>query len=130
MLSGTEQEMLQVTRRQFLINTLAPLVVGKPALQALLNRPLVESRPYASDPAPPEEEPYGAGDGCPKCQGGGKLICPACDGTGRWTEASESAGLYQREAARHAGHCAWCDEWGEIMCPECEGMGTTGAGVD
>lgn len=32
-----------------------------------------------------------------------------------WTEASESAGLYQREAARALDHCAWCKQWGGYM---------------
>jgi len=113
----------KLSRRQFFINTFAPLVMGKPALQALLNLPSAESAPHASDPALLEQEPFGSEEGCPACDGWGRLICPACDGTGRWTDASESAGLYQREAARRADHCAWCDEWGEIVCSECEGMG-------
>ena len=60
---------------------------------------------------------------CPECHGLGWIVCPACDGTGRWTETSESAGLYQREAARLLGRCAWCNEWGEVGCLECEGVG-------
>jgi hypothetical protein len=60
---------------------------------------------------------------CPECRGLGRITCPACDGTGMWTEASESAGLYQRESARAAGHCAWCNEWGEVACPSCDGGG-------
>jgi hypothetical protein len=105
----------KLSRRRFFINTLAPLTVGEPALQVLLNNPLVESATHASDPALPE--------GCPECDGWGRMTCPACEGTTMWTEASESAGCYQREVARRADHCAWCDEWGEIMCPECEGFG-------
>ena len=84
---------------------------------------MAESATHASREAPPEEELFGAEEGCPECGGWCRMICPACDGTTMWTEASESAGLYQREAARRAGHCAWCDEWGEVLCPECEGMG-------
>ena len=60
---------------------------------------------------------------CPECRGLGIITCPACDGTGRWTEASESAGLYQREAARTSGHCACCNEWGETLCEHCCGSG-------
>jgi DnaJ-class molecular chaperone len=51
------------------------------------------------------------------------ITCPACDGTGLWTEASEHAGLYQRESARASGHCAWCNEWGEVNCDACDGLG-------
>jgi len=60
---------------------------------------------------------------CTECRGHGIITCPACDGTGLWTEASESAGLYQREAARASEHCAWCNEWGEAPCPTCSGTG-------
>ena len=52
------------------------------------------------DPAAQPEEELAIGDECPGCGGWGGVTCPACDGTGVWTEASESAGLYQREAAR------------------------------
>lgn len=61
---------------------------------------------------------------CAECRGLGAVICPACDGTGRWTEPSESAGLYRREAARSLGHCAWCNESGEASCSKCEGSGS------
>ena len=73
--------------------------------------------------ASPANEGLATSEQCPECRGLGALTCPACDGTGMWTEASESAGLYQRETARATGHCAWCDEWGEVVCPECEGAG-------
>jgi hypothetical protein len=64
---------------------------------------------------------------CTECRGMGMITCPACDGTGMWTEASESAGLYQREAARRTGHCAWCNEWGEVVCSGCDGSGAIGS---
>jgi hypothetical protein len=64
---------------------------------------------------------------CRECQGWGRTTCPACDGTGCWTVASESAGLYEREAARRLGHCAWCDEWGEAECTSCNGVGSIAA---
>ncbi len=66
---------------------------------------------------------------CPECRGLGRITCPACDGTGLWTEASESAGLYQREAARASGHCAWCDECGESLCYRCAGRGVVATRV-
>jgi hypothetical protein len=68
-------------------------------------------------------------DECQECGGLGAVVCPACDGTGRWTEASESAGHYQREAARKLGSCAWCNDSGEAQCQECEGTGLSTFGL-
>jgi hypothetical protein len=69
----------------------------------------------------PEQSPAHAQ--CPECGGLGGTVCLACDGTGLWSEASESAGLYERERARRTGHCAWCDERGEAECTLCCGKG-------
>jgi len=62
---------------------------------------------------------------CPECWGHiwGKVTCHACDGTGLWTEASECAGFYHRDAARPAGLCARCFGEGEIECTRCFGTG-------
>jgi DnaJ-class molecular chaperone len=60
---------------------------------------------------------------CTECRGLGSITCPACDGTGLWTEASEAAGLHSREFARVHGHCARCSASGESACPVCEGSG-------
>lgn len=62
-------------------------------------------------------------DLCPDCQGWGRITCPACGGTGVWNEASERAGLLQREAVLTSGHCAWCNEYGEAECDRCSGSG-------
>jgi DnaJ-class molecular chaperone len=71
----------------------------------------------------PDDDMQTSWQECRECRGLGVITCPACDGTGLWTEASEFAGLYQREAACASGNCAWCNEWGEIRCHECEGVG-------
>jgi DnaJ-class molecular chaperone len=76
-----------------------------------------------SDGEVPRAEPSLSFQECPECCGLGRITCPACDGTGLWTEASESAGNHQREAARASGHCAWCNEWGEAECTMCAGNG-------
>jgi hypothetical protein len=112
--------MTKLSRRQFFASALAPFAVG--TILAPLRCPPAESPDPASDAALDQEGLPDATEPCKDCDGWGRLICPACDGTGRWSDASESAGLHQREAARSANHCAWCDEWGEIQCPQCEGM--------
>ncbi len=67
--------------------------------------------------AQPEEE-LAAGDECTGCGGWGAITCPSCDGIEMWTEAGESPGLNQRDAARTLEHCACCIEWGEVICPD------------
>lgn len=113
--------MQRQSRREF-FSTVVALFAGKPLLHAFLTPPLADCT-FVLDPVRSGPTLSDAIEDCPECAGFAKLVCPACDGTRMWTEASESAGLYQREAARHAGHCAFCDEWGEAICPQCEGTG-------
>ena len=117
--------MTKLSRRRFFASALAPLTVG--IFRAPLHCPPAESPAAASDAALDQGRLPDATEPCKECDGWGRLLCPACDGTLRWTQASEYAGLYQREAARLADRCAWCDEWGEIECPRCEGMGVAAA---
>lgn len=116
-----------LSRREFLLVSLLPAFMGTVGRGQTSARVLL---------AP--EQATGAGQGqsvdleaswqeCLECRGLGLITCPACDGTGLWTEASESAGLYQREAARTSGHCAWCNEWGEAECSDCLGTGSYAA---
>jgi hypothetical protein len=112
-----------LTRRHFLELTAAlPLlpatVVGSRAVSPSHAEPGLTQQESVEPP------PHLAFEECPECRGLGRVTCPACEGTGLWTEASESAGLYQREAARASGHCAWCDEWGETECWNCFGTGS------
>jgi hypothetical protein len=67
---------------------------------------------------------------CFACGGRLSVSCWACDGTGIWNAASESAGLYQREAAQRGGYCAWCDGTGEVECRFCEGTGVASVSAD
>jgi hypothetical protein len=68
---------------------------------------------------------------CPECGGGlGPKYCQACDGTGLWSEASESAGLYNREWARKTGKCAWCIEGVDAVCTLCEGRGVVSVSLN
>lgn len=113
-----------LSRREFFFVCLAPALVGA---TAAANAPdgsqteagTAESRASAGAAGLAFHE-------CPECRGLGKITCSACDGTGLWTEASESAGLYQREAGRATDHCAWCNERGEGVCRRCEGAGSNG----
>ena len=66
--------MSKLSRRELFASALVPFAVGKPALQALLIRPLAESATHASDPTPPEEEPFPEEEGCPECGGWGRMI--------------------------------------------------------
>jgi len=112
----------KISRRQFLIlscaSALAPGLMASEAPRSV--HP--EADPGFSETPDPLAAPAFP-DECPECRGLGMINCPACDGTGMWTEASETAGLYQRESARTSGHCAWCNEWGETACPSCDGLG-------
>jgi hypothetical protein len=78
--------------------------------------------PSHSDAPAALAEELAAGDECPGCGSWAAITCPAGDDSGMWTEASESAGLYQREAACALDHCAWCNEGGEVQYPACEGI--------
>jgi DnaJ-class molecular chaperone len=89
------------------------------------SHPSHECLPEGVDPPPATPIAPPGENECSDCRGLGAITCPACDGTGMWTEASEFAGHYQREAARAIGHCAWCDDWGEVRCQRCEGIGCT-----
>jgi hypothetical protein len=111
-----------LSRRDFLIlssvvcaSARGGMASASPALLSNELRPRLHDLPSAGEKLFEE---------CPQCGGLGRITCPACDGTGLWTQASESAGLYQRESARASGHCAWCDEWGEVDCTAC---GRTGS---
>jgi len=115
--------MNKLSRREFFAITSLPILVAKAAASAAafghdvgLSAPPSVGESYAV-------EEYATSRECPECNGLGAITCPACDGTGMWTEASESAGLYQREAARASGHCAWCNDWGEAVCMDCDGTG-------
>lgn len=110
-----------LSRREFLFVCLGPALVGPAIAVSALAGPQTQT-------AKPAEGASASGAGldfveCAQCRGLGRITCPACDGTGMWTEASESAGLYQREAARTSGHCAWCDESAEAACAVCCGTG-------
>lgn len=118
--------MTYLTRREFISITFAPLLVGRAVARATAFPHTFEpALPSAlENPASQPEALLAGSEECPECRGLGAVTCPACDGTGLWNEASESAGFYQREAARATGHCAWCNEWGEIGCRKCEGSGS------
>ena len=114
----------KLSRREFLALSITPFFVPATAAIAAASSHVdgLPVDPQSSDaPAAQPDEDFAVDYECPECDNWGALTCPACDGTGMWTEHSESAGLYQREAARALGHCAWCNEWGEVECPECEG---------
>lgn len=115
----------QLSRREFFSIPLASLFVQKATASprhAGLAFPTALTHIASHDPTG-ETAWLGAGQECSECHGLGFITCSACDGTGRWTEASESAGALQREAARQASRCAWCDELGEMVCSWCEGLG-------
>lgn len=115
--------MTKLSRREFIAIPFVPILVGSGAAFPLrANFPVPSLQKTPGCPPAPEDSLLSEPEDCPACHGLGRITCQACDGTRMWTEASESAGLYQREAARRADHCAWCDEWGEIICPECEGV--------
>jgi hypothetical protein len=117
--------MTRFSRRKFIAIAFAPILVGKGAASPpSTDYPLPSVHETPTLPLAPADALFGEHHECTECHGYALLTCPACDGTGMWTEASESAGLYQREAARHAGHCAWCEE-GQVPCPECDGIGFT-----
>lgn len=116
-----------LSRREFLLVSLLPAFMGTGGRGQTSAGVLL---------AP--EQATGAGQGqsvdleaswqeCGECRGLGVITCLACDGTGLWTDASENAGLYQRESARASGHCAWCNEWGESLCGHCAGRGVVAA---
>ena len=120
--------MTKVSRREFIAISFSPALVRKVAGITTAthhadprHEPLTEGVdfPPATPIAPPGKNE------CSECRGLGMITCPACDGTGMWTQASELAGHYRREAARAIGHCAWCDDWGEVRCQRCEGTGGT-----
>ena len=114
-----------MSRREFLLLSsvaFAPLGAGS---MAKTSTAASTSGEVDSGGEVPRSEPPLSFQECPECGGLGRITCPACDGTGMWTEASESAGTYLRESARASGHCAWCDEWGEAACLRCEGVGLT-----
>jgi hypothetical protein len=114
---------MHLTRRVFLsLIGAAPLIR---AVWAKLSPPL-DSRGFES-PIPIDGIGYSerspVPSRCLECCGLGRTFCLACDGTGLWSEASESAGLYEREWAERTGRCAWCNEWGEAECTLCDGRG-------
>jgi len=116
----------KLTRRGFLAISCIPIVVLEAAARAAASSNDAGLSVLNSAMDTPDlavDEGFATSEQCPQCGGLGAITCPACDGTGLWTEASESAGLYQREAARATGHCAWCNDWGEAMCPDCSGIG-------
>jgi hypothetical protein len=118
-----------LSRREFFSISLAPLIVRKAAacaVASLHGAGLMSPSPVARVSAQQATERaawLGTSEGCSECRGLGLITCPACDGTGRWTKASESAGPLRRETARQAGRCAWCNEWGGVACPTCDGVG-------
>lgn len=111
-----------LTRREFLLlPCLALAAVGLGTERIYARVPALRDSPTAREADPSAATPHL--EECSECRGIGRITCAACDGTGMWTEASESAGLYQRQPARASGHCAWCDEWGETACPNCDALG-------
>jgi hypothetical protein len=120
--------MTKISRREFIAFSFVPILVGKAGAVAAASPHHADSMVSLAPETPalppaPTEELLGAREECSDCRGLGIVVCPACDGTGMWNEASESAGIHQREAARAKGHCAWCYEWGEITCQACDGTG-------
>lgn len=112
--------MQDVTRREFLLG-IGCVVPGLALLSAAANTQ-TEPRP-GTDGGIDRAKDDISWQECAACNGLGRITCPACDGTMQWTEASERAGLHQREAARRVGRCAWSGEWGEKLCLECAGVG-------
>jgi hypothetical protein len=120
--------MTNLSRREFIGISFFPALVRKVAGVRLAIHdadPSHESLPESVDFPPATPMGLPGENECSECRGLGMIICPACGGTGMWTEASELAGHDQREGARAIGHCAWCDDWGEIRCWRCEGIGCT-----
>jgi DnaJ-class molecular chaperone len=117
--------MNKLSRRAFFIIASIPFLVAKAVASAaaISHHTGMSLPPSAEDGS--AVEGYATSSECSACRGLGAITCPACDGTGMWTEASESAGLHQREAARASGHCAWCNDRGEAVCMDCSGIGFT-----
>jgi hypothetical protein len=83
--------MNKLSRREFLAISCIPILVPKAAARAAAFRndagmsvPSSASGAAASHPG----EALATSDQCPDCRGLGAITCPACDGTGMWTEAS------------------------------------------
>jgi hypothetical protein len=111
-----------ISRREFFLFSLAPALAGTIDLCAYNSH---EPRGHEGGEIELRGVHYIHGS-CLECGGLGKMTCPACEGTGLWTEVSEHAGLLQREAARPAGWCAWCGQGGEVQCTRCDGVGDQG----
>lgn len=112
------------SRRGFLLSLLGCAALSEcPVLSSWVSESITTARYFSTVPILAYAWPSFAE--CDNRLGRGVVLCSACEGTTRWTEISESAGQYQREAVRLSERCPFCNEWGEAVCTTCDAAAYT-----